>query len=269
MDLYFQGMAWLNKGLTPDYLARAENCFERALSFDAGNLEALVGIALVNCHFAGSHTADNRIGRLAAAEAFATRALSLAPDHPRGRMSLAAPTYGPTEPRRASRNANERSRSTEIWLLAHGYIGMAKYFIGRGEETEGHIDEAFRLSPRDTFAYFWRALAGIAKVFLGQYEEAVTRLRQSIEINGNFAINHFYLGVSLAELGRLDEARTAVQNGLAINSRVHHSPLSQLSAKRQSDLYECARTNLCGYAQGGRTRSVSDTRARGDPRRRI
>jgi TolB-like protein len=89
MDHYFQGMAWLNKGLTPDYLARAENYFESALSLDAGNVEALVGIALVNCNFAGgTHTADDRPARLAAAERFATRALSLAPDHPRGRTSL-------------------------------------------------------------------------------------------------------------------------------------------------------------------------------------
>src|SRR5580698_6098338 len=56
MDHYFQGMAWLNKGLTPDYLARAENYFERALSFDASNAEALVGIALLNCNFAGAPT---------------------------------------------------------------------------------------------------------------------------------------------------------------------------------------------------------------------
>ena len=34
MDLYFQGMAWFNKGLTPDNLSRAENYFERALSLD-------------------------------------------------------------------------------------------------------------------------------------------------------------------------------------------------------------------------------------------
>jgi tetratricopeptide (TPR) repeat protein len=103
--------------------------------------------------------------------------------------------------------------------LAHGYIGMAKWFVGRGEETEGDIDEAFRLSPRDTLAYSWTALAGIAKVFLGRYEEAVARMRQSIEINGNFSTVHFYLAVALAELGQLDDARTAVKNGLAIDSR--------------------------------------------------
>ena len=69
MDHYFQGMAWFNIGLTPDYLARAENFFERALSLDAGNVEALVGIALVNCNFAGgTHTGDDRVSRLARSE---------------------------------------------------------------------------------------------------------------------------------------------------------------------------------------------------------
>ena len=34
MDLYFQGMAWFNKGLRPDTLARARSFFERALALD-------------------------------------------------------------------------------------------------------------------------------------------------------------------------------------------------------------------------------------------
>ena len=46
---------------------------------------------------------------------------------------------------------------------------------------------------------------------------AVPRLRQSVEINGNFSAAHFYLAVALVELGHLDDARTAVQNGLARN----------------------------------------------------
>jgi tetratricopeptide (TPR) repeat protein len=182
-------------------------------------LEALVGIALVNVQFAGYHMSDDRVPRLAAAEALANRALSLAPDHPRGRTCLGL-TY--IYSNRAAQGIAQCERALALdrnLAVAHGYIGMAKYFVGRGEETEGDIDESFRLSPRDTFAYFWRALAGIAKVFLGRYEEAVARLRQSIEINGNFSTVHFYLAVALAELDRLDEARIAVQDGLALDPR--------------------------------------------------
>ncbi len=32
MDLYFQGMAWFNKGLTPDNMAQARSFFDRALA---------------------------------------------------------------------------------------------------------------------------------------------------------------------------------------------------------------------------------------------
>ena len=42
MDLYFQGLAWLNKGTTPDNVAKAHGFFDRALAADPGNVDALV-----------------------------------------------------------------------------------------------------------------------------------------------------------------------------------------------------------------------------------
>jgi TolB-like protein len=41
IDLYFQGMAWLNKGLTPDHVAQARSFFDRALAADPDNVDAL------------------------------------------------------------------------------------------------------------------------------------------------------------------------------------------------------------------------------------
>ena len=43
---------------------------------------------------------------------------------------------------------------------AHAVIGLGKIFIGRAEETEAHIAEALRLSPRDTLAYIWMTIRG-------------------------------------------------------------------------------------------------------------
>src|ERR1700683_5188854 len=40
MDLYFQGLAWFNKGLTPDHVARARSFYDRALAADLDNVEA-------------------------------------------------------------------------------------------------------------------------------------------------------------------------------------------------------------------------------------
>jgi tetratricopeptide (TPR) repeat protein len=100
---------------------------------------------------------------------------------------------------------------------AHGCIGMAKYFVGRAEETEGHIREALRLSPRDIYAYRWMLFVGIAKAQLGADAAAVNWLRRSIEANRNFPLAHFHLAEALALLGQLDDARAAAQAGLALD----------------------------------------------------
>ncbi len=96
-------------------------------------------------------------------------------------------------------------------------IGFAKVFIGRAEETESHVLEALRLSPRDTYAYTWMLSAGIAKVYLGCDEEAAVWLLRSIEANRNHPQSHFFLAAAQAHLGRMSEAQAAAKAGLALN----------------------------------------------------
>jgi tetratricopeptide (TPR) repeat protein len=100
---------------------------------------------------------------------------------------------------------------------AHASIGFGKVNIGRPEETEADIVEALRLSPRDTHAYAWMTAAGVAKNYAGLYDQAIPWFRRAIEANRNYPHPHFVLGVALALLGRLDEARSAVKAGLALN----------------------------------------------------
>ncbi len=49
---------------------------------------------------------------------------------------------------------------------ARVFIGLAKYALGRAEETEAHILEALRISPRDILACQWMMIAGFAKLLL-------------------------------------------------------------------------------------------------------
>ena len=66
-------------------------------------------------------------------------------------------------------------------------------------------------------AYLWMSYAGIAKLWQGADAEAVAWLRRSVEANRNYPLAHFYLAVALAYIGELDEARAAVQAGLALH----------------------------------------------------
>jgi tetratricopeptide (TPR) repeat protein len=60
--------------------------------------------------------------------------------------------------------------------------------------------------------------AGGAKLHLGSYEQAVTWFRRAIEANRNNPPAYLNLAAALAQLGRLDEARSAAKAGLALNA---------------------------------------------------
>ncbi len=217
MDLYFQGLAWLNKGATPDTVARARSFFDRALTADPDNSDALVGSARVDVTEGAFLFVSDPMAAFAAAEAKLAKALSSVPDHAPGHMHLGAVDI---LTRRVAEGIAECEHALELnqnLTSAHAIIGLGKIFIGSAEETDAHIAEALRLSPRDTLAYVWITHAGTAKNYLGSYEEAVAWCRRAIEANRNYAHAYFMLAAALAQLGRLEEAHSAVKAGLLLN----------------------------------------------------
>jgi uncharacterized protein YbjQ (UPF0145 family) len=201
MDLYFQGLAWRNRGSTLDNLAKPHSFFDRPLAGDPDNIEALVGSAGGNAVEGALLFVTDRVAAFAAAEAKLTKALSSAPDHARGHALFG---FVQTVTRRAAEGIAECEHALELdrnLALAHSFIGIGRVLIGRAEETEAHIAEALRLSPRDAMAYIWMSTAGDAKNHLGSWEQAVAWLRRAIEANRNNPA-HFNLAAALAQLGR-------------------------------------------------------------------
>ena len=242
-DLYFQGLAWFYKGLTPDNMAQARSFFDRALAADPDNVDALVGSARVDQVEGVFLFVTDRAAAFAAAEAKLTKALSAAPDHARGHMQVERFVYVYTE--RAAEGIAKCEHALALdrnLAYAYAYIGVGKIFIGRGEETESHIAEALRLSPRDTMAYVWLTIAGSAKRHLGIWEEAVAWFRRAIEANRNFPQPHFELAAALTQLARLDDARSAVRAGLALDPNFSVSRARAFFSAESGDPKYLART---------------------------
>jgi TolB-like protein/Tfp pilus assembly protein PilF len=218
MDLYFQGMAVANRGLAPENLSQARGLFERALAHDRENIEALVGKAFIDTMRGTGLMTDDRPAHLAAGEAALTKVLSMMPNH-----AMAHCLFGVVQifTKRAAQGIAECEQALALdrnLIQAHGWIGLGKCFSGRAEETEAHILEAFRLSPRDNKTYDWMTILGIAKIYLGDDDAAAAAFRRSIETIRNVApFTHFFLAAALAHLGRLDDARTAVRAGFAVD----------------------------------------------------
>ena len=235
-------------------MTEARGFFERALAIDTRSVGALVGMAIVDLTIGASLLADDRAARLFAAETNAIKALSLAPEHAPAHRVLGG-VYIFTN--RAAQGIAECERALALdrnLADAHGAIGIAKYFMGRAAETEGHILEALRLSPRDVFAHRWMHIVGMAKIQLGADAEAAAWLRQSIEANRNFPPTHLWLAAALGLLGALDEARTAAKAGLALDPSFAIRRLLTQSSDNPSYLAGrervCAGMRLAGVPEG-------------------
>jgi TolB-like protein/class 3 adenylate cyclase len=217
MDLYFQGKVWLNKGPTPEHLTQARGFFECALAIDPLNVEALVGTAQVDASMGASVLTEDRIMYLTRAERTLCEVLCMAPQH-----AFAHAVMGLVQmvTNRAAQGIAECERALALdrnLAHAHGFIGLAKTYIGCAAETEGHVREALRLSPRDTRAHLWMMFVGLANLHLGADAEALAWYRRGLEVNRNHSGSHFHHAAALALIGHMNEAGAAVQAGLALD----------------------------------------------------
>jgi TolB-like protein/Tfp pilus assembly protein PilF len=216
MDLYFQGRSYLNKGITPDFIAQAQRYFERVLAIDPGHVDAAVSMAQARIATGASFFTETRENHLEAAEKELIGVLGKEPRHARAHLLLGT-VLNLTD--RATQGIAECETALALdrnLADAHAMIGSAKHYIGRNSETEAHVNDALRLSPRDTFAFRWFSFCGFAKLHLAADEEAVAWCNRSIEANRNYPLSHFMLAAALALLGRQNQASLAVQAGLKL-----------------------------------------------------
>ena len=146
IDLYFQGMAWFNRGPTMEHLTKAHACFQRALALDPDDVWRLSALPVwikqsreVSIPTTARNGSPPPSGRDQGAL-------------PGARLFARPPAPGPDHHSALAPRPSDRRIRTNIGLnrnLAHAqaYIGFAKVFVGRADEAEAHIQEALRV-PR-------------------------------------------------------------------------------------------------------------------------
>jgi TolB-like protein/class 3 adenylate cyclase len=251
VDFYFQGRACLNRAQTPQSLMETRGFFERALALDAKNVEALVGLAIVDTIIGYAVMSGDRKVHLSAAETALAKALAMSPNH-----ALAHATLGAVQivTDRVLQGIAECQRALELdhnLAAAHALIGHAKHHLGRSAETEAHVNDAVRLSPRDAFLPWWINWVGFSKFALEDYVAAASCFQRSIEVNRNNSYGHLGLATTLVQLGRLVEAKATLQHGLALDP---HLTLSRLRSNT---------ANLSSASLRGRERFLEGLRIAG------
>ena len=70
-------------------------------------------------------------------------------------------------------------------------------------------------------------------------------LRRGLEANRNYPVAHFDLAAALARLGELDEARAAVQAGLALDPSFTIRRFRDVASHSDNPTYLAGRERIC------------------------
>ncbi len=99
---------------------------------------------------------------------------------------------------------------------AHYGLAFALCFTGQPEAAIRELDEAQRLSPHDPLLWAFIAIKSFALTLLRRYDEALLSARQAQQWPNATVWAYFTEAMPLAHLGRVEEARVALERARAI-----------------------------------------------------
>jgi TolB-like protein len=206
IDHTLRGWAAWNRHLSLEAAREARRFFEAALRLDNNNFDALLGFANATMSEVNMYASSDRAVQIRTAEAAATKALALGPDSADAHVTYGTVLFAMRAPERALREFNLAINLDGNLAIAHAYVGVMKFLLGRASETRAHVEQAMRLSPRDPLLFQWHFFIGLADVYLGRVVRGIESLRKTVEINPNWGHSHFVLAGALALGGLLAEA---------------------------------------------------------------
>jgi TolB-like protein len=90
---------------------------------------------------------------------------------------------------------------------AHAHLSHGLAFAGQDREAIAHAQDAIRLSPLDSMTVLFLGSIAVAHYTAGRYAEAVEYTTQAARLRPGFQGAHRLRCASLAQAGRIDEAR--------------------------------------------------------------
>lgn len=207
LSLRAQGTA-ISSRMSAAGVAAARELYERALTLDPGNAQALAGLATVEASaVTNGHTPPaERPARIARAEALANQALLAHPGHV-GALQARAVVL-----RVQGRFADAIVAARAVLQRCPGdpptcrEIGLSHLYLGEAAASLEWFRLAELSGPEDPGRWTWLQGLGRALLHAGREAEAVPVLRALVECHPDWAFGHGLLAVALDRTGQGEEA---------------------------------------------------------------
>jgi adenylate cyclase len=211
---YQRGLWHLSKS-TPDDISLAEKFFQQAMDLDptfSGAYGALAGAQDQAAYFQKRDLAE----ALRSAEALARRAVALDGADAEARSLLGHVLWRRGDYEGALSEAERALATAPNLAFAHHTLGATLIFSGRPREGVTALERSIRLDPRDPQSAVRLSRMALGLYFSGEYAATVDVSKQAIRSYPEFPNPYRWLAAALGQLGRIEEAKEALQQAIAI-----------------------------------------------------
>ena len=220
IDLTMRGWSAIWQPPTMESITSARNYFERALTLDPQNAQAMVGLAYARLRASVYGWSTAAEDKPAAQMDLLTKAIAIDPGYPFAYYVKSGVLWLSKEYPEALSAAE-----TEVALdpnSAYGYaaIGRVEGLLGRCEQSIAHIKQAFALSPRDPLGGFWYGYLGLAEFCRGRLDAAIEQFKRAVSLGYPTYFAYSMLAGAEAAKGNDAEAKLALAEARRLNPRL-------------------------------------------------
>ena len=214
---FYQRGLWHFYRYTKEDSVEAEALFRRSLELDGEYPQPTAQLAITLCNAAYLGWVDHVRRNYVEAHELAQRAVNLDARYPAGHFALGLVCMWMHRSDLAMSSFQEAINHNPSFAAAHVLLGQMHLYRGHPEEAIALAEKGIRLSPRDPRLFIWLpALAG-AHYQLRQYAQAVEAGRRSWMLNRRWPAGMRYAVAGLAQLGRIEEAKAALEELKLLN----------------------------------------------------
>jgi adenylate cyclase len=130
------------------------------------------------------------------------------------------------------------------FTIAYHELGVGLALMGKPDEAIASFEKAMRLSPHDPMMSLFFSGVGLAHAMAGRDAEAVEWSKRSVNRKADWYLPYLVLAASYANLGRMQEARSAIEDLLHIRPQFSLTAVKLLLAAAEPGVAELAVESL-------------------------
>jgi adenylate cyclase len=220
-EAYHRGL-WHFLKQEPSENEEAKGFFQRAIDLDPGFAAGYYGLALSHMWDGWVYVSRPLQDCLSVARPLAQRAVALDDADATAHTALGM-AFTLSGEREGLRSETERALSlnpNNAWAI--GLLGNYYCFNGFPREALTMLDKAMRASPNDPLMWAWMLWVMITNYFARDHQAALDAAERLIRFRPDKPHAYRYRAAALGQLGRIDEARNALQQAIEVSPTNFH-----------------------------------------------